>query len=228
MSKLQITDRTGKSLFEHDALSLKEILELAVRRGANLSGANLSGAYLVSANLSGANLSGANLSGAYLSGADLSGADLSGADLFGANLVSANLCGVKRLHRDLVTPLRILLDQPGAIHAYKLVTRDGVGPFNGGITYEIGGEYSVGEEEINTDETIACGAGINLCTLDWALRNWQDGFRVFIAEFQAEDICAIPIATDGKFRVRKCRIVGEKFLREIGWPPEKKESEGAA
>ena len=50
---------------------LRAALEVAVKRGANLSGANLSGA---------------DLSGASLRGADLSGADLSGADLIGADL----------------------------------------------------------------------------------------------------------------------------------------------
>ena len=55
---------------------LRAALEVAVKRGANLSGANLSGADLSFANLSFANLSFADLSGANLSGANLSGADL--------------------------------------------------------------------------------------------------------------------------------------------------------
>lgn len=50
---------------------LRAALEVAVKRGANLSGANLSGASLRGASLSGANLSSANLSGADLIGADL-------------------------------------------------------------------------------------------------------------------------------------------------------------
>jgi hypothetical protein len=53
---------------------LRAALEVAVKRGANLSGANLSGADLSGADLSGADLSGADLSFANLSGADLSGA----------------------------------------------------------------------------------------------------------------------------------------------------------
>ena len=55
---------------------LRAALEVAVKRGANLSGANLSGANLSGASLRGASLSGANLSSANLSGADLIGADL--------------------------------------------------------------------------------------------------------------------------------------------------------
>ena len=50
---------------------LRAALEVAVKRGANLSGANLSGASLRGASLSGADLIGANLSGADLIGADL-------------------------------------------------------------------------------------------------------------------------------------------------------------
>jgi hypothetical protein len=116
----------------------------------------------------------------------------------------------------LVTPLRILLEQPGPIRAYKLVTNTGAGPFNAGITYEVGKFYEVADA--NTDELEDCAAGINLCTLDWALREWRTGFRILIAEFTREDIAAIPIGSDGKFRVHRCTIVGEKNLDDIGWP----------
>ena len=59
------------------------------------------------------------------------------------------------------------------------------------------------------------GAGINLATLPWCVRGWQEGYRVLIAEFTARDIAAIPVS-DGKFRVRKCRIVGEVDLVDLG------------
>jgi hypothetical protein len=75
---------------------LRAALEVAVKRGANLSGANLSGADLSGASLrgaSGADLSGADLSFANLLGADLSGANLRGASLRGAILLGANLRG---------------------------------------------------------------------------------------------------------------------------------------
>jgi hypothetical protein len=48
------------------------------------------------------------------------------------------------------------------------------------------------------------------------MKEWHEGYRILIAEFTAEDIAAIPTANDGKFRVHKCKIVGEKDLREIG------------
>jgi uncharacterized protein YjbI with pentapeptide repeats len=56
----------GAVLFEHDAKSLGELVQLAVKQGENLGRADLAGA-----NLAGANLSGANLSGACLVGANM-------------------------------------------------------------------------------------------------------------------------------------------------------------
>ena len=82
------------------------------------------------------------------------------------------------------------------------------------IKYEIGNEYS--NENADCDDTQRCARGINLATLDWCMREYRGGYRILIAEFEAKDIAAIPIATDGKFRVFRCTIVGEKDLKEIG------------
>jgi len=111
----------------------------------------------------------------------------------------------------------MLLDQPGRIRAYKLVTHDGYGPFSGGLRYEIGESVSV--ENANTDVTVYCGAGINVATLDWCMREWRPGYRILVVEFEAKDIAAIPIATDGKFRLHRCDVVAEKDLTEIGLVP---------
>ena len=145
----------------------------------------------------------ANLSGADLYSANLSGADLSGADLSGAKGVNKNLC----------TPLQILLDQPGKIRAYKLVKENGEGPFNGGIIYKIEKTYSVKNADVTEEQ---CAAGINVATLDWCMKEWKAGYRILLAEFVAKDIASIPLGTDGKFRLHKCKIVGEKDLVEIG------------
>jgi hypothetical protein len=145
----------------------------------------------------------ANLSGAYLSWANLSGANLSRADLSRVKGVTPERC----------TPLLMLLDQPGPMRAYKLVTAAGVGPFNGGITYAVGQHYHV--TDANTDPQEACGAGINVATLDWCLQQWQPGYRVLIVEFTAQDIAAIPTATDGKFRLHRCAVVGEKDITAL-------------
>ena len=197
--KFSIRHRLTKAiLFEIEADSFLKALEVAVAAKANLRGAYLSGAYLSEANLSKANLSGANLSGAYLSKANLSGAYLSKA---------------KGLLPEYHTPLLMLFEQPGKIRAYKLVNDAMQGPFNGGITYKLGEHYEVAEA--NTNPAIPCAAGINLASLDWCLKEWRTGYRVLIAEFTAADIAAIPTATDGKFRVRRCQIVGEKDITNL-------------
>ena len=194
--------------------------------GADLSWANLLGADLRWADLRWADLRWANLRGADLSGADLLGADLrwadlrwanfSGADLSGADLLGADLSRAEGIVPERYNDLLILREQPGAIRAYKLVNADMTGPFNGGIAYVIGETYGVADAD--TDETVECGAGINVATLPWALREWKPGYRVLVVEFTAADIAAIPHATDGKFRLHRCTVVGEKdvsaFVKE--------------
>jgi len=215
---------SGSVLFECEIGSLKLALELAVKRGADLQGAYLQGAYLRGAYLRGADLQDADLQGAYLrdaylrgaylQGAYLRGADLRGAYLRGADLRGAYLRGAKNLNKFTTTPLYILKDQPEKIVAYKLVNSENVGPFNGGIIYEIGKTYT--EKEANTDEYEQCAQGINLATLDWCIMEWKKGYKILMVEFTKEQIAAIPIGSDGKFRVYGCKIIGEKNLKELG------------
>jgi hypothetical protein len=126
------------------------------------------------------------------------------------------------VNKNLTTPLRILLEQPGAIRAYKLVSECGEGPYatdNGyaPINYFESEEFSV--ETFNLNESISCGAGISLASLDWCIKHWRPGYRILIMEFFANapkhNLC-VPTATDGKFRVKACRRVGETDLRELG------------
>ena len=141
-------------------------------------------------------------------------ADLSGAYLRGANLSEAYLRGATGTNKYLTTNLYILKDQIGKIRAYKLTRSDGTGPYYPDIKY-IGGEsYDV--KNANCNESIQCAAGISLATLDWCIKEWRKGYRIFVAEFTHEDIAAIPIGSDGKFRVHRCTIVGEKDLKELG------------
>ena len=210
--KFQIKSRwDDRTLFEVETTSLKLAVELAVKSKANLSGADLSWSYLSGAYLSRADLSRADLSGADLSWANLSKANLSKANLSRTYLSGANLSEARGIPKDF-TSLRILLDQPGKIRAYKLVNQEDVGPFSGGIKYEIGKEYKV---EADTDETLDCAKGINLADLPWCLKEWKPGYKILIAEFEAKDIAAIPIGTDGKFRVHRCKIVGEKKIDPV-------------
>jgi len=186
--EIEIKSRlTGQILFAVEAETWGTALEIAVSSGANLFGANLSGA------------------------------NLFGADLSRANLSRANLSGAKNFSKYIITPLLLLLDQPGFIRAYKLIKPNGEGPFNGGINYLNAVDFEV--FNANTDETKLCPPdtpGIYLATLDWCIKEWKAGYRILVMEFTAQDIAAIPTATDGKFRVRKCKRVGEKDLVEIG------------
>jgi len=234
---------SGDVIFSFETKSIRLCVEAAVSSRAslaraNLAGADLSGANLFGANLAGADLSGANLFGASLAGADLSraslfgaslaGADLSGASLFGASLAGAdlsgadlsradlsraNLAGAKGVSYERATPLAILLDQVGKIRAYKLINSQGEGPTRGGVKYEKGKTVSA---KANTDTQAQCAEGINLATLDWCMMNWRKGYHILLVEFSRKDLACVPIATDGKFRVHSCRIVGNKDLRELG------------
>ena len=148
-----------------------------------------------------------------------SGTNLSYADLSSADLRSADLRSAKGLNKNLITPLRILLDQPGPIWAYKLVNAAGQGPFNGGINYIDPKVETFSVANANKDENEQCGAGINLATLDWVMKEWKPGYRILIMEFFAHEPkgnLIVPTGTDGKFRVKECRRVGEKSLTEIG------------
>ena len=91
--KLQIKTVVGEVLFESEKTTIKEAVEEAVSKDANLRGADLRDADLEDANLGDADLGGANLGDAYLGGANLRGAYLGGADLEDADLGGANLGG---------------------------------------------------------------------------------------------------------------------------------------
>ena len=189
-------------------------LQGAYLRGAYLQGANLQGAYLRGANLRSAYLQGANLRSADLQGAYLQGADLQGAYLQGAYLQGANLQGAKNFNKHFIQHLLGLYDQPGRIITYKVVNRNGEGIYRSGIKYIIGKTYT--EKNFNIDENELCGSGINVATLDWCVKEWKKGYKILILEFTAKDIACIPICSDGKFRLKKCKVVGEKNLKELG------------
>jgi len=90
--KFQIKNRfTGVVIYENEKTTYKDVLEEAVKNGADLRGANLYEADLYEANLYGANLRGANLREANLYEANLYEADLRGANLYEADLREANL-----------------------------------------------------------------------------------------------------------------------------------------
>ena len=198
----------GRILYTaENAQDVRAAVREAVASRANLSSANLRSAYL-----SRADLSGAYLSDAYLRDADLSGADLSRAYFSRATGIAPERC----------TDLLMLLDQVGKIRAYKLTRADGSGPTYPGLTYAVG--ETVEAADANTDPDDHCGAGVNLATLPWCLSQWRPGYRIFVCEFTRADIAAIPTATDGKFRVHRCKAVreipAEQIAEWLGLPPE--------
>lgn len=182
--------------------------------GIDLRRADLSNADLHMASLRGADFREADLRDTNLHDADLSGADFRGALMGGTHLSGANLYGAVGLNKYLLSPMHMLRDQPGAIRAYKLVASDGLGIYYPQITYRVG--ESVEVLDANTDEGDDCGSGINLGTIQWCVGQWIPGYRILIVEHTAADIAAIPIASDGKYRVYRCKIVGEKDLRDVG------------
>ena len=136
------------------------------------------------------------------------------ANLRDAYLSGANLRDAKGVHPAICTPLLMLLDQPGPMRAYKLVTASGDSPIHDKkLNYKVGEKYEVKNPNIDVDKD--CGSGINVATLDWCLHNWKEGYRVLIVEFTAADIAAIPTANDGKFRLYRCTVVAEKDISEI-------------
>jgi hypothetical protein len=135
-------------------------------------------------------------------GADLTGANLRGADLRGANLDETT---------KIASPIDILAAQVGPLRAYKLVDANGRSPIqsSGKLEYTMGAEVAVADAD--TDRRIECAAGLNVADLAWCQKQIADGIgaRVLVVEFAAEDIAAIPYATDSKFCLHRCRVVDE-------------------
>ena len=199
-------------LWEGECENIREELIAAVKADADLAGA-----YLAGANLAGADLAGAYLARAYLARANLARADLARADLAGADLAGADLADARGILPALCTPLLMLLDQPGPIRAYKLVTADRKSPMAAGngyapLDYADGAELSV--DKANEDPNEDCGEGLHVATLPWCLSQRQAGQRILVVEFTANDIACIPNDASGKFRVRRLKVIGEKQIPE--------------
>ena len=186
---------SGKVLFEAECESQRECALLALKAGADLRDADLSRI-------------------------DLSHARLDRARLDGASLVGASLDRATGLNRYRVLDLLMLLDQPGPIRLYKLVTPGMQSPIHTKtVRYEIGKRIDVADANTNEDED--CGAGINVGTLPWCLRHMteaeRDGKRgrILFMEFTAKDVACIPTGSDGKIRLHGATPVGEVDLDEI-------------
>lgn len=150
-------------------------------------------------------LRGANLEGAYLVGAYLEGAYLRGANLEGANFTEpifiADIYSLK------------LLPKNTKLTFWKYI-QDGQTPYQNAV-YKVGKTYLF--KKFNKDENESCGEGGNVATLGWVLRNsiGKDKVELLELEFKVSDIVAIPYFTDGKFRVKKFKVL-RKISRKDG------------
>src|SRR4030042_1961115 len=150
---------------------------------------------------------GAYLRGAYLQGAYLRGADLQGAK-FKEPIFLSELYSLKLLPSE--TPLR-----------FWKYTDDGKSPYQN-AKYEVGKEYKF--KNPDTNELNACGKGGNVASLMWCLRDSIGRKKIDLleVEFEAGDIAAVPYWSDGKFRVKRFKILrkitrakGVKLLKDI-------------
>jgi len=220
MSNPEIKNRfTGAIIIEAGKYaSIKEAVE---RNSADLRSADLSSADLSFADLSFANLRFADLSFADLRSANLSYADLRYANLRSADLSSANLSSAENLLPEYLLPnLYILKLMPSktVLTAWKYII-NGKSPYQYSV-YEVGKTYK--EKDYCTDEQELCGKGLNVATLQWCLRdNRKEDIELLEVEFKVSDIIAIPYATNGKFRVRRMKVLrkitrkqAEKLLKD--------------
>ena len=175
---------------------------------ADLRRANLTYACLLKANLQNADLNNTNFQYANLRYANFEGTDIRDADFRGADLK-----GAKGINKFMTSPLHAMKLEPGPLYAYKLVNAYNEGAFKYGLYYNPGSIVSC---EADKDEFEHCSFGINLATLDWCIKMHKKGLKILQCEFMPEDIAAIPLGTDGKFRVSKCKVLKEIDLKEIG------------
>jgi len=189
-------------------------LRKANLRNAILARADLTGSDLREANLAGANLRGACLVGVDLRETELIGANLRAADLRGANLREAGFEEANLKWAKLSLPdLYILKQQPPntLLRAFKLLTKDWESSIQRFSYKDKIGKW-IECDNYDSDERKLCGKGFNVATLEWCLKNkfcLPPDHIIVEVEFYAKDIVAIPYATNGKFRVKRMRILGE-------------------
>jgi len=102
------------------------------------------------------------------------------------------------------------------VTAYKAVGLDGYSKIythekKDSLLYQIGKTTKI--KEADEDRNKECSFGINLGTLEWCSDwigcNTRD-YKILIAQFKVKDIAAIPYRANGKLRVWRCKIIGER------------------
>ena len=229
-TKIQIFSIWGALLFEHKSVdnTIKETLQEAVKQKANLSysdlrysdlrGSDLSYSDLRYSDLRGSDLSYSDLRGSNLRGSNLSYSDLRYSDLRGSNLSYSDLRYSKNLDPFWVCDLySIKMQDPDAKLRFWKFIIDGRSPIQdiGKITYKVGKTYT--EEQCDNNETLDCGAGLNVATLQWCLKETiNNSAAEFIeVQFKVSDIVAVPYSSDGKFRVRELKVLRRLSRDEV-------------
>jgi len=66
-------------------------------------------------------------------------------------------------------------------------------------------------ESVNPTRTDVCGSGVNVATLDWIKREWDDPFASPIWKCRIRWIdladAVVPYNTDGKFRAARVELI---------------------
>ncbi len=62
-------------------------------------------------------------------------------------------------------------------------------------------------DDYSADEQESCAKGGNVATLVWCLKDSSVADEFIEVEFKVSDIVAIPYATDGKFRVKRFKVI---------------------
>jgi hypothetical protein len=201
---IEIYSTTGSLLFQTFSASFKEAVARAIRLGIDLFRADFSGK-----DLSYVDLTDGQLARSDFTRCNLSGSNVQGTDLTYAKLAEAQLSNVKGLEASTLAIVKALFSDQEVLRAYKIVNKkNNEGAFVGGIKYEIGSTYEV--PNASTDEKVLCAPGIHLATLNWCKDKYNPkDHRIVVAEFNREDVAVIPTKTEGKFRVKKCKIVEE-------------------
>ena len=92
--KIQILSRfTNAVIFAAAVDTMKDCVELAIKKGVSLRNANLAGANMARANMAGAYMARANMAGAYMEGAYMAGACMARANMEGAHMEGACMAG---------------------------------------------------------------------------------------------------------------------------------------
>jgi hypothetical protein len=82
------------------------------------------------------------------------------------------------------------------------------------ITYKVGEEF---EAEVDKDKLNECGAGLNVASLEWCLRDTNgniDDYKYIEVSFDPKDL-TVPYLSDGKFRVSKFKVERKLTKKEL-------------